>query len=320
MKYGNFYILLLSLLCCSACEKALDQLKDDTLEGLQFEVSTGVLHQPLTLQVLDELTGAPAEGVNLELISSDFSKLYSNSGSKSLQLQGGLLTLGTLKREAPSESAPRKVRFRLQGSGYFTVEEEYLLNDTLGQLATVWMRPMRASTHIDVLNKTLSSERATSLTFSTTNLQASLRIDPYIEFREGQSSITGNLDLKLMVMPGTPANKNYLESTLIRAPFRKADGSIGKLNLNPVSLIDFQVKSGSESADHLSFPAQLSIPISPDLYNPLTQAKIKTGDLIPAFWQNPDEGIWQAKSFATVSNRNGKLEASMPTANTGRWA
>ena len=114
MKYSNLYILLLSLLCCSACEKALDQLKDDTLEGLQFEVSTGVLHQPLTLQVLDELTGAPAEGVNLELISSDFSKLYSNSGSKSLQLQGGLLTLGTLKREAPSESAPRKVRFRLQ--------------------------------------------------------------------------------------------------------------------------------------------------------------------------------------------------------------
>ena len=320
MKYGNFYILLLSLLCCSACEKALDQLKDDTLEGLQFEVSTGVLHQPLTLQVLDELTGAPAEGVNLELISSDFSKLYSNSGSKSLQLQGGLLTLGTLKREAPSESAPRKVRFRYQGSGYFAVEEEYLLNDTLGQLATVWMRPMRASTHIDVLNKTLSSERTTSQTFSTTNLQASLRIDPYVEFREGQSSITGNLDLKLMVMPGTPANKNYLESTLIRAPFRKADGSIGKLNLNPVSLIDFQVKSGSESADHLSFPAQVSIPVSPDLYNPLTQAKIKTGDLIPAFWQNPDEGIWQAKSFATVSNRNGKLEASMPTAFTGRWA
>lgn len=320
MKYTKTFILFYGLLCCCACEKALDQLRDDALNDLQFEVSTGVLHQPLTLQVLDELTGAPADGVELELLSSDFSTIYTNSGSKTLHLQGGLLTLGTLKREAPTESTPRKVRFRFRGNGYFSVEEEYLLNDTLGQLATVWMRPMRASSNLDVLEKTFSAQRSNLLEWSTVNHYAALRIDPYIQFREGGLDITGSLTLKLMAMPGTTANKNYLESTLIRAPFRKADGSLGKLNLNPVSVIDFQVRSGSEIADQLSFPALLSIPISPDLYNPLTQAKVKNGDLIPAFWQNPDEGIWQGKSFATVSNRNGKLEASMPLAYTGRWA
>lgn len=320
MKYTTIVIFFYGLLCCCACEKALDQLRDDALNDLQFEVNTGVLHQPLTLQVLDERTGTPAEGVTLELLSSDFSILYTNSGSKTLHLQGGLLTLGTLKREAPTESTPRKVRFRFKGTGYFSVEEEYLLNDTLGQLATVWMRPMRASAHVDVLEKSFSSQRSSNLEFSTSNQYASLRIDPYIEFREGNAGISGNLALKLVATPGTAANKNYLESTLIRAPFRKADGSLGKLNLNPVSLIDFQVRSGSEIADHLSFPALLSVPIGTDLYNPLTQNKVKNGDLIPAFWQNPDEGIWQAKSFATVSNRNGKLEASMPLAYTGRWA
>ena len=320
MKYRTLYLLFPILFLNSACDKALDQFKDDALDGLQFEVSTGVLHQPLTLQMLDELSGAPAEGVSVELLSSDFSTIYTNSGSKTLRLQGGLLTLGTLKREAPSESAPRKVRFRFKSTGYFTREEEYLLSDTVGILATVWMRPMRSSEHIGMAEKTLSTQRTEVINLNTQNLQGSLQIDPYVEFRNGNNSLNGPIALKLMVMPGTAANKNHLESALIRAPFRKSDGNIGKLNLNPVSLFDFYASAHGDAADHLSFPAAFSIPIDPNLYNPLSKSRIKVGDLIPAFWQNPAEGIWQARGFATISNSRGKLEAVMPLAYTGRWA
>ncbi|MBK9489760.1 MAG: hypothetical protein IPO07_14000 [Haliscomenobacter sp.] len=186
MKYRTLYLLFPILFLNSACDKALDQFKDDALDGLQFEVSTGVLHQPLTLQMLDELSGAPAEGVSVELLSSDFSTIYTNSGSKTLRLQGGLLTLGTLKREAPSESAPRKVRFRFKSTGYFTREEEYLLSDTVGILATVWMRPMRSSEHIGMAEKTLSTQRTEVINLNTQNLQGSLQIDPYVEFSPWQ--------------------------------------------------------------------------------------------------------------------------------------
>ena len=70
----------------------------------------------------------------------------------------------------------------------------------------------------------------------------------------------------------------------------------------------------------MNFPAAFRIPIDPNLYNPLSKSRIKAGDLIPAFWQNPAEGIWQARGFATISNSRGKLEAVMPLAYTGRWA
>jgi len=319
MKHTSFFLLCSILLLGSACEKALDQLQDEALDGLQFEVSTGVLHQPLTLQVLDEITGKPAEGVNLELVSSDFSKVYTNSGSKTLQIKGGLLTLGTLKREAPTQSAPRKVRFRVKAEGYFAIEEEYLLSDTLNELATVWLRPMKASVHIGVVESLLAATRNEGMDLFTQNLMGSLRIDPNVTFRKNHQKLNGPAEVKLVVMPGTTSNKNHLESALIRAAFRKSDGNLGKLNLNPVSLFDFTAKASGQIADQLSFPAVLSLPIEPSLYNPLTQNRIKNGDLIPAFWQMPGEEIWQAKGFATVSNRNGKLEAIMPVAATGRW-
>jgi hypothetical protein len=319
MKYRYTFLFIGFILGCCSCEKALDQLKDKALDGLQFEISTSFLHQTLSLQVLDELTGLPAEGVELSVLRSDFSQVYTNSGSKTLRFQGGLLSLGTLKREAPSESTPRKIQIRYQGDNYFTLEEEYLLSDTTGILATVWMRPKRSSANVDVLDQKINAQRSTAFDFASSNQQASLHLDPYVDFRDAGGKITGSLNLSLKLLQGNASNKSYLESSLLRAPFRRNDGSIGRININPLNCFEFQVRSGSVVAEQLSYPAWLSIAVLPDVYNPLSKARIKAGDLIPAFWQSPTENTWQASSFATVIARNGKLEAHLPLTQTGRW-
>jgi len=314
------YLLLISLLL-PGCVDDFINLQDDLADSSAFEISTDLLHNPVILQVVDLETGETPQQVEISVIRSDFSELYSLAGSSTLRPLGGILPLGIRKTEIPVGGMAASMELRFEAPGYFPTTQQFIVADSSTQLYNITMKSTALGEDIAELEERFSTNRQRNLIFN----DDANSIDVLLErnttlLNENGDTLRGNARLRVKAFEGSAENKRFLSEELDDAAFINNDGSTGKFRLDPLNVMDINIRVGNQEATQLTYPLVVRVPIPADLISPLTNETIQAGDFIPAFSLNENRAAWQTDGFAIVEERNGRLEAELELPHLSRWA
>ncbi|MEO0340864.1 MAG: hypothetical protein AAF242_16845, partial [Bacteroidota bacterium] len=316
-KYISLSLFSILLLLSSCISDFLD-LADTLEEDLIFEISTDLLYNIASLQVVDEDNQTSPSNITVELLQSDYNEVYTLAGKKNLSPIDGLLLLGVRKSEKASASGDERMILRFTAAGYYP-KEQYLMLDSTTQNFVVELKSIENAEGVE--------RESESFLPDVQKIQIDIDGESSIVFDENTDFITsagsivrGFITAEATVYEGTDDNKRLFQDILNNTPYIDPLGEKVDILLNPAAMIDVDIRSGGQIIENLSFPAEITLPVEQNLYNPLEKRNIQAGDVIPAFYFDEMEQAWRADGFGVIEMENGKLVASLSVRHFTLWA
>jgi len=273
-----------------------------------YQVSTDLLFNPLIVQFVDPGTGKCPSGLSVEVVSSEFSGVYTLDGQLSLKPVEGILPLGVLKDELRGVAEPLSIQLHYSAPGYPEKSQAFLVRDTLPRLVMLSMDKGSINPQTDNLAVTcqlntpeqqefISDQRTFSITWpEQTRLLAN---DGTVE--------SGFADLKGAYYPNTMENQTYLRERSIGQTFTLYDGSQKNINIEPLGLLSLSLEH--RTARNLLYPVVVSVALPDDCTNRLTGKPLRAGDRVPVLSYITENGTWTMAGFANIVKDGSRLRA-----------
>ncbi len=317
LKYCTL-LLGTALIMLNSCISDFTNLADTLEEDLIFEISTDLLYNIASLQVVDEMDQTSPENVIVELVQSDYTEVYTLAGKKDLSPIDGLLLLGVRKSEKAASSGDERMTLRFSAAGYYP-KEQYLMLDSTTQNFVVELKPIANAEGIDRESEQfLPSVQKIEIDI---NGASTIVFDGNTDFITSSGNVVrGFISAQATLYEGTDDNKRLFQDILNNSSYINPTGEKVGILLNPAAMIDVNLTSGGQTIENLSFPAEITLPLDQNLFNPLEKRTIQAGDVIPAFYYDEAEQAWRADGFSIVKVENGQLVASLLARHFTLWA
>ncbi len=317
-----------SLLFLDACK-----LKNPT-EGIIISIKADAVTAPSELIIRDAKNQTIVAGTVPVTISGPGAPyVYSSGASKTIYLFEGAISFSIRKGTPVSASNPIKFTVNVNLPGYLPLEYPITLTS---------LDPIRTDIYVVSFNNppagakgeektvTTGSDGKTTDTSSisipataekTEALKIAIEAGTQLLDKDGQP-VTGAVEAKVLQFT-TGTKESYLSfpGGFDFSGVKDANGNpTQEGSFEPAGWIDMSMTAGGKSVTDFSKPLNVSMEISEDQINPLTQAKYKSGDVIDIYSKSEGEN-WVKEGTATIAlNSNNRLEAQMPVKHLSNWA
>ncbi len=320
IQSGRALLLLIPFLTVSCIQEILN-LETSLTEDISFEIATDLLANPVILQFYHASDRTPLSDVEVTVLQTDFSAIYSLAGSLNLTPAGGLLLLGVRKSEIPEDMEPmRRITLSFRASGFFEEVHTILVADDATQVYNVALRPMDSGQTSGMMSQMVDTDAGAPVAVSFAANSGRFQFDPNTSYLNSLGdTLTGQAELQLEYYLGTIENKLLLQRELMDQELYNGQGEMTRMDLNPIAVLDIDLIMEGQAVRRFSYPLEITLPVEAGLYNPLTRAAVAPGDYIPAFSRSGQSTVWEAEGFGVVRDNNGQLEATFNLPHLSRW-
>ncbi|MBU3661733.1 MAG: hypothetical protein FGM41_00845 [Bacteroidetes bacterium] len=306
----------------------------DPLEGVAISIKADAVAAPSELIIRDAKNQTIVAGTVPVTISGPGAPyVYSSGASKTIFLFEGAISFSIRKGTPVSASNPIKFTVNVNLPGYLPLEYPITLTS---------LDPIRTDIYVVSFDNppagakgeektvTTGSDGKTTDTSSisipataekTEALKIAIEAGTQLLDKDGQP-VTGAVEAKVLQFT-TGTKESYLSfpGGFDFSGVKDANGNpTQEGSFEPAGWIDMSMTAGGKSVTDFSKPLNVSMEISEDQINPLTQAKYKSGDVIDIYSKSEGEN-WVKEGTATIAlNSNNRLEAQMPVKHLSNWA
>ncbi|MEM6379566.1 MAG: hypothetical protein AAF705_15275, partial [Bacteroidota bacterium] len=312
--YLSIIIIAISL---SSCLQNFNDLSDTIDNDLNLELSNDLLQNVAALQFINNRTRTTPLGLSVDVLSTDYSEVFTFAGLRDLTPTDGFLQLGVRKGEFAEGTMQRAIQLRATAPGFYP-STVYLQTDTSFQDLVVEMIEMNAPGE-RIQQSAMIPQNNQPFSIDLVN-GTQVRFDENTRFFDPLGiQVSGNISAAVNFYPPSPSTKRAFEDILIDSSFIDLDGNRNPIAINPAAMLDVDLSQGNRSVSGLSYPAEITLPIDQNLFNPLEDRMIQEGDFIPGLFWDENLKAWQPDGFAVVERVNGQLVASLSVRHFTLW-
>ena len=297
-------MLCISLLSCSEFKYTGERVT----EGVTYQISTDLLFNPLIVQFIDPNLEKTPAGLTVEVMSSDFSGIYTLDGQLNLKPVQGILPLGVHKDELRGAAAPLEIQLTYTAPGYPVQSQSFLVRDSLPRLVMLPMTKEGSEPDADYIKTTLrlsapevqdlySRQRTFSITWPR---QTRLLNDK-------GGVVAGTAALQGAYMQNNVGNQAYLREKVTNQTLILHNGQKKKINIEALGLLSLAL--ADRTATDLLYPISVSAQLPSSKINRITGEPLRAGDRIPVLAYIPEEDAWKMSGLAKVIQAGNRLFA-----------
>lgn len=310
-------LLLLITISLSSCIQDFNDLSDTLENDLNLELANDLLQNVAALQFIDNQSRTAPVGLSVEVLTSDYSEVFTFAGFKDLTPTNGLLQLGVRKGAFFNGPDQQIIQLRASAPGFYT-SSIYIQTDTAFQDLIVEMVRMNAPGERIQKSAVIPQNNQPFMVDLVNGTQ--VRFDENTRFFDQQGmQVSGNIAAEVQYYPPSLATKRAFEDILIDSSFIDQNGNRNPIAINPAAMLDVKLSQPNRAISGLSYPAEITLPINQNLFNPLEDRVIQEGDYIPSLFWDETEKAWQVDGFAIVERVNGQLVAALSVRHFTLW-
>lgn len=301
----------------SSCIQNFQDLSDTFENDLKLELSTDLLENVASLQFINNQNRSLPLGLSVEVIQSDYSEVFTFAGKKDLSPNNGFLLLGVRKGEYATSPNEKMIELRATAPGFYP-STIFIQTDTASQDLIVEMIEVKAPG--ESIQK-LATIPQNNQPFSIDLVNGTkIEFDENTRFFDSQgASVSGNITADVQFYPASLATKRAFEDILVDSSFIDQTGNRSPIAINPAAMLDVKLSQSGRKVSELSYPAEITLPIDQNLFNPIKDRTIQEGDFIPGLYWDDNLKAWQPDGFAIVERINGQLVASLSVRHFTIW-
>lgn len=314
----NISVLLLIIsISLNSCLQNFQDLSDTFENDLNLELSTDLLENVASLQFVNNQNRTIPTGLSVEMVQSDYSEVFTFAGKRDLSPNNGFLLLGVRKGEFSAGPTEKIIELKATAPGFYP-STVFIQTDTASQDLIVEMIQVKAPGE--------SLQVMTSIPQNNQPFSIGLVNGTKVEFDENTryfddqgASVSGNIAADVQFYPPSLATKRAFEAMLIDSSFINESGAKNPIAIDPVAMLDVKLTQAGRVVSDLSYPAEITLPIDQNLFNPIKDRTIQEGDFIPGLFWDDNLEAWQPDGFAIVERVNGQLVASLSVRHFTLW-
>lgn len=317
MKRNNIFIFAVALLLSSSL---LLFRCTDALKNVEVTVNSDIFKYTTLIDVASS-SGEMLDDASVTLSGPDAAKIYNMDGYQSFKIAGGILSLAVDPNQSPMDDAPVEFNVTIQKSGYLPVNIPVVItkSDSSSLRYVVMVNNANPPAGVDSKSNAISLDDAkiakdTTINVVSGNVSSSdvgIDFKAGTQFKDAQGKVLVDVsDIKittltvdasnneaLSVFPGGGLNQNSVQT----------ENGPAAGTLFPAGLTEISMSSNGQEIKGFTTPIQIKLQVNPDYINPLTNTKIKAGDVLKVYSYSIDKGFWQYENTGTVVNANGHL-------------
>lgn len=322
MKRTKLLIVLMVASFFAACENSPSEVADNFTLGLDVNF----LEYTTQFDFVDVATGEAPENVTLTPVEDYGTTILNSAGKKSFDVNDGSLTILLNPADKPTAGGSRTFEFLATAPNYnekivsVTFSEEnktqskkvYLLNKN-NTPTGVAAKQESANLNGDALAETKTVEFATSS--STKKTGGDLTLENGTEFYSKENDKISGQNVEINVVDFDAESESLVKTFpggLANKTVMKNEAEVKK-SFIPLSYTTINMTVNGTEVRKFNKPIEVSMEIAPDLFNPFTGTKVKTGDELSVYSYEIDNDIWVYEKQGTVESKNGKLYVSFDT-------
>ncbi|WP_417886253.1 hypothetical protein [Zunongwangia sp.] len=322
MKRTKLLIVLILASFFTACENSPSEVADNFKLGLDVNF----LEYTTQFDFVDIATGNPPDNVTLTPVQDYGTKILNSAGKKNFDISEGSLTILLNPANKPASGNSETFEFLATAPNYsekivsVTFSEENKTQSKKVNMVNqnntpsgVSAKKESASMSGDVTTepKTVEFDSGTSNKKTGGNLV----VDSGTEFYNKENQKISGQNVEISVVDFDAESESLVKSFpggLANKTVNK-NGSEVKKSFIPMSYTTINMTVGGTEVRTFNKPINVSMEISPDLFNPITGKKVAVGDELSIYSYQIDKDIWEFEKSGTIQSKNNKLYVSFTT-------
>lgn len=267
--------------------------------------------------------GKLPEDLQFTVEGPDTDKIVTNLNSRNFKIsREGVIILAVAPEFTPSPAAPVEFTVVVRAEGYLKIIKTFRFTSNANQ-------SFQAKLVKEDLSGTLSTLQADlqSNTYQTPDpaQKLVLTVQGNTIFRDrAGAEIPGSKELVMMRYDHKTAKNNLPAGGVATNPVgqdgKPLENSFDFLQVASLAFVQISSREDSRVVKTLDTPLQLTMELSPEMINPLTNTRIKAGDNLTVTSYDTDAGIWKDEGEARVVNgTGGKLQVTFPVPHLSFW-
>jgi len=323
MKFSTIHktlsaLMLISMTTLTSCIQDFINLGDTLSEDVTFEIATDLLYNIAAIQFFDESNGGAPANIQVEVLKSDFAEVYTYSGKMDLAPTDGTLLLGIRKAETPEAGDKKSLVLKITAPGFYPRTQNFIIDTSLSSVI-VPMQSLAGSGDVSTRNTFFATSSAGSKVFSIGG-RAKVTFEQNTKFLDANgNALTGSVAANFVFYEDSDETRRMFQEQIDGADFIDNMGMKSQLMVNPAAILDVDLSVGGTPIVDLTYPSSIEMMLAPDLFNPLEDRNIRSGDNIPAFYWDPAQEAWVPDGFAIAEVNNGRLQANLSVRHFTRW-
>ncbi len=314
--YKVFALALVFTVMFQACK--------NPIEDVDIIVNTDIFKSPVMVHFVNanENSSTAPSDFNVTISGPDADFVVNELGKKSFKAINGVITLALAKGKVANEQNPVTFTVYAEIPGFSPATQTIVLSTDRAAEYTVpvveYANPA-AGTSVSTQSNPVAngvSAAPISITVPTTAAlpeSASITIPANTEFRDAAGNRISASSVKTNVINYGTGSDAALQA------FPGGFNAAGKTFVTG-GFVSITMEAGGKSVKQFSKPIEIEIEMRQDLINPVTNATIKVGDIVPIWSLDESKGEWKFEhEVAIIRNSEGKLAARFLADHLSVW-
>lgn len=319
MKKQYHYLLYITAICLPlmtiiwCCTKPT--------KDFVINVNSNIISYTATFDFTDARTGTVPPGLSVALSGPDAGVIYDYSGTKTLKLINGRLTVGVHPHSNPTGSSTLSFNIIATANNYLPVNIPVVIGSTNNNqnfavpLINTNTPPDGVATRVQTNTisggTTTTAVAVATTTSSTTTTSASITIPAGTQLRNADNAvITGSSVSSTLASfdPAQPIPSISLPGGQVQT--NVSGGPSTSVVFLPAGFATVIMKVGNTEVKNFSQNVSVQLGLNSNTFNPATNAAIKAGDVLDIYSYQVETGVWKYESAATITSTGGRLFAN----------
>jgi len=267
--------------------------------------------------------GKLPQNLEFSVEGPDAGKVVTNLNSRNFKIsREGVIILAVSPEFTPTPAAPVEFTVVARAEGYLKIIKTFRFTGKANQ-------SFQAQLVKEDLSGSLTTFQAEikNTTYQTPDptQKLLLTVQGNTIFRDrAGAEIPGAKELVMMRYDHKTAKNNLPAGGVAANPVgqdgKPLENAFDFLQVASLAFVQISSREDSRVVKTLDTPLQLTMELNPEMINPLTGARVKTGDMLTITSYDTDTGVWKDEGETrVVSGAGGKLQVSFPVPHLSFW-